>query len=515
MRLRRPWALHVLVPAALLAFNGVVQGFYLRAPSSQDGMTYFERAAAFPDLPRDHWSLRIGLILPVRVLQHVFGYSEAAYYALPLLASALLVLVTYWLGCRLFNPTVGIAAAVLLVLNGIFLGGASILLPDLFATALLSSGLLLVVIVAQRADGAPWDRRAHVLLALAGVLLGWAYLVREFVVFVFPVAVVVFWAYRLPWKKLAWVAAPAAATFFVECLLNLVLYDSPFARLLVTGGHGGQRAYITDSRLDAIVRLPHALDQTTGTLPVLLLLAVLPFALFIRQPAFRVVAAWFVTFWVAITLGTGLIDPSFRFIIADKLRYWTPVLPAIVIGGVAVVQFGVRALCSRVRLPARWNTLIPATAIIAAALVVGFAGTSDDRSSELYRTNGATQLLDLRTWLAGPGHDVGLIWTDPSTARLIPVYTRTTFGNQIWKGEVRTFEGFGRFFDASQLDHGAVVIYRFGYRILFRRLADGRQLLPHRLSPIRGWVRHPPPGWERAVYRSDRSLVVYRIGSGG
>ncbi len=340
----RGWVPNVAVPLALLTLYGVVQALYLRAPSPEDGMNYFERAAAFPNITEDHWSLRIGLFLPVRGLQLLFGYSEAAYYGFPLLAAAGLVLATYFLGARLFNPVVGAGAAVLLILNGVFLNSSSVLLPDPVGASLFTIAILLVVIVAGRPD----LRHGNAVLLTAGMLLAWAYLAREFIVIGFPLVAIVFWVYRLPWKRILWVAVPPLVVFAGEVVLNAVLYERPFARVVESGGHGGQRDYIRDSRLDALIRLPRALAETPGGIPVLVMLVLLPFGLFfLRKPGFRVVLAWFLVFWLPLTLGTGLVVPSFRFFIADKLRYWVPILPAVLIGGVAVVDAAVRALCER------------------------------------------------------------------------------------------------------------------------------------------------------------------------
>jgi hypothetical protein len=499
-------------PAALAALCVVVQVVYLRPlSSSQDGMNYFERAAAFPNVPADQYSLRIGLLVPVRAFQALFGYSEAAYYAVPFLAGVALVLGTYWLGSRLFSPTVGIGAAVLIVLNGIFLDIGTVLFPDALGAALLVAALSVVVLVAERE--LPWGRREHTLLAGAGLLLGWAYLVREFIVFAFPAVVLVFWAYRRPWKPFVWVAAAALTVFAGELVLNAIVHGDPFVRLVTSGGHGGQRDYIIDSRLDALVRFPRALDDITGGVPLIVPFALLPFAFVIKKRQLELVAGWFLSFWVPITLGSGLIVPSYRLLRADQLRYWTPVIPAVVIGGMAVADHTVAWVVSKV---GRAGALRAARAVLLVLVVgLGLAGSADDRSRDLYRANGATQLVELRAWLAHAGHDVPVIWTDPFTARLVRVYSRTTFGDLVWHGKVRSFVRGGRILDASKMDRGAVVLFGPAYRILYRVPPVGRPDVPEASSPIAGWIVHPPAGWERAVYRSDGSLVVFRIGSGG
>jgi hypothetical protein len=504
----------ILVPGAVLLGFAIVQYLYLRPPSSRDGIGYFRAAAHFPDIAADHRTLRIGLLLPVRLAQTIFGHSEAAYYAVPLLAGAGLVLGTYAVGRILFGRAVGVGAALVLMLSDPFLTTSSLLLPDHVSAALFVAGLAAVLAVARRRAGGgktDWRRGDHVALAGAGALLGWSYLVREYVALVFPLVVLVFALGRLPWRKLTWVAAPAAGLFVFELILNGVVYGVPWKRFVAAGGHGGERSYITDTRFDALVRLPRALADAPGglVLAACLVLTLSAVALAVRhrhrRRSFVIVAAWFALLWLPLTLGTGLVVPSFRFVIADKLRYWMPVLPAIAIGGVAVVHRGASLLVERWPGPGRWRALAAPALVIAVAGAAALAGFSQVADGDSYRVNGADQLGDLRAWLAGDGRDVDTLWTDHYTARLLPLYTRTTFGRRVWDGEVRAFDrGFDRdrgFVEPRDLTRGAVVLHRFGYR-----------LLPGGYDGIPGYLRRREgPDRTLEVFRDDRSLVVIRL----
>ena len=73
------WSTPALTIVCIAAYL-FVQFRYLRPPMTEDSMTYLEAATAFPDVATDHWSLRIGLLLPLRPLLEVFGPSEVAYY---------------------------------------------------------------------------------------------------------------------------------------------------------------------------------------------------------------------------------------------------------------------------------------------------------------------------------------------------------------------------------------------------------------------------------------------------
>ena len=482
--------------AGVFACFVFVQARYLRPPMTQDAMHYFERAAAFPDIAEEHWSFRIGLLFPLRASQWLFGYSEAAYYAFPLVASAVLVVATFWLGQRLFSPVVGVGAAVLLLLHVEFLRYSSGPLPDHVATALFVTALCLVVAVVERPQ--PWGRSEHVLLVGAGLLLGWGYLARELLPLLFVVVAVAFWCYRAPWRELRWVAAPPLALFVGESILNAIVYGEPFVRLVNAGSHGGQRDFITDTRFDALVQLPRTLfDLPAGPL-FAVLTCVLPLALFMKRPAYRIVVAWFLAYWIPLTLGTGLVSPSFRFIQGFNLRYWMPVMPAILLGGLALVNDGARAVAGKLQATERARSLAGAVAVgvlVIAGAVVELDGLRDVPA---LRANGATQLEDLRTWLEGEGSDVDVLWTDSRTARVLPFFVRSPFGNRVWDGEIRAFDVDGDFIDPDTIDEGAIVLYPFGYHGVPVLWAD----IPEE-------IRHLKPGWARALDRDDDTLLVY------
>ena len=325
-----------LVPAGLLAAYVVVVVERLPPPIPPDAMRYFERAAQFPDVPADHWSLRIGLVLPVRALQWLFGHSDVAYYALPVVSGAVLILGTYWLGRRLFSPIVGTGAALVLLSSGPFLGHATTLLPDQLAAALFVSALALVIVAADRQQ--PWARPG--LLIAAGTLLGWAYLVREFVPLLLPLVYVVLRSRGAPRRAVACVAGPVAAVLLGEMVLNWVVHGSPIERFVAAGGHGNGREYLSSvNRYDALVQVPRTLWELPGGRVLAVLSWAIPFTLLLwRRPAFRLVGLWCALYWVPLTLATGLVDPDYRVFPGNAMRYWMPMLPAVAIGGLAVVH---------------------------------------------------------------------------------------------------------------------------------------------------------------------------------
>jgi hypothetical protein len=273
--------------------------------------------------------------------------------------------------------------------------------------------------------------------------------------------------------------------------LNWSLYGSPIKRFVVSGGHGGQRDYITDSRLDALERLPSALWHVPGGRALAVLVCVVPIALLFGGRSQRAIAVWSLAYWVPLTLGTGLLMPSFRFIQADNIRYWSPIVPAVAIGSLAVAQ----AVAQRVP---RFGAGLGVAAVTALVIVVSAGEVRGIERAAFSRGHGATQLAEVRSWLADHGASVPIVWTDSRTARVLPIFTRSTFGDPVWHGEIRAFNDHLTFIDPSQIDRGAVVLYPAGYHGVPVRGRD----LP------RG-IRLPRPGWRIAILRSDGSLRVY------
>ncbi len=109
----------LLIGAMLVACVVAVQLAYALQPYPSDQTNYFKAADRFPAAPENlgltHQYLRIGLVVPVRLAIEVFGYSEAAYYAVPVLTAALLTASVFALGSLLFSRWVGAAAALLMV----------------------------------------------------------------------------------------------------------------------------------------------------------------------------------------------------------------------------------------------------------------------------------------------------------------------------------------------------------------------------------------------------------------
>jgi hypothetical protein len=67
-----------VVGGIVLLVYAIVQLVFLQGPYPFDSAKYFMTAVAFPDVPPDIWTLRIGVVMPVTAAVHLFGPSEAA-----------------------------------------------------------------------------------------------------------------------------------------------------------------------------------------------------------------------------------------------------------------------------------------------------------------------------------------------------------------------------------------------------------------------------------------------------
>lgn len=458
----------------------------LRLPPPTDQLNYLQAAANFPhgltdpDAPEGadvtHQVLRFGLTLPTRLAIEVFGYSQAAYYTVPLLAVVLLLVSVYALGRLLFSRSVGAAGAVLVLASTPVFREQSYLMPDLFSTALFSAAVALSVAV--RMGRLP--RRWPVLVAI-GVLLGWSYTVREFIVFGWPLVAGLLWR-RGALRDLLWVAAPMLALWLAETALCWSLFGDPLLRLKVAAGHGSAPSapgfaatYRDKSRMVYVLRLPRALTRYTEGYWLFGLLALTVFGGAVqvaarlwrlRDPATRILrgpagqgvgllALWCALVWLPLTLLGGVLDPSAPKLRLQLIRYWFPIFPAFVLGGLAMVWLlgrrlparPLERLVGRSRAP-RLTRGLAGLVVIAVAAVPSVMSVTHLWGVPTTRAGGATQMEAFRGWMSRyektpDGGSVRAVWTDTSTDGILRIFRSGPFGGRAWSAEIRSWREAG------------------------------------------------------------------------
>ena len=416
-------------------------------PRWNDGIFVLNDAASFPDVTRelDHHALRLGNLLPVRAFLELFGYGQVAYYAWPFVTGVLLVVAVFFLGTVLFGRWTAAAATVLLVFHPVLVdtvirpGRERMtswqLLPDIPSTAFFTLGLALLIGGALRrrdsdGTGRAGDGAAPWWFLLAGFCFGWAYLVRELTVFVYPVIIGVLLGWRLPLKRWVQVALPMLGSLALELVVNAWAHGDALIRLKVGSEHGSPIAELT--RTDALLRFPRAVIAYPQTLVVLatVVLMVLGAVLLRRHPGGRgsvLMLAWFVSMWLPLTLVSGLIDPGFIRINASLMRYWVPVLPALCLGAAAAVAGGLEVL--RRRLPERSRPL--GRAVTAGVVAVGLAVWCLPLLDDIARNPRDAAWSSMRAYLSAHDRQIDTIVTDDRDALVLGIYSRAPAGGRL------------------------------------------------------------------------------------
>jgi hypothetical protein len=452
----RPLPLDWAAGAITVALYLVVQLVFLQGPHPFDPSWYFRTASDFPDVEADLFTLRIGLLAPVSAAILVFGPSEAALYAVPLLSGMALVAAVFATMLFLFRDRVLAGAAALVTgLNVNYLVNSSQIFPDVTATATFTAAFLCLLLGGLRPDARSKSWLPTVAVICGGVLLGWSYLVREFSPILLPavVAIVLLLGYSL--RRVALLAGAALATAALELVYGWAYAGDPVvhARLLLERGQGDaveggvRMAYIQDqlgSLFDTLLVFPRLLLAWDTGWVFILLAALALFALVrLRDRRLWLLAAWFLSFLVVMAVvGLGSFSSGHWVLNITNIRYWYPIFPPLVMGA-----FGGLWLLLRRRFDSPRGlraAQLAAVALAAAVLLPGFREYSGCEGREAWRNDPATRWHELRSWFSTrEAAQKNVVWTDRFTSRLLPAYTASTFGREIWDGEIETLESLG------------------------------------------------------------------------
>jgi hypothetical protein len=205
----------------------------------------------------------------------------------------------------------------------------------------------------------------------------------------------------------------------------------------------------------------------------------------VRDRRLWLFGAWFLSFWaIMVVIGLGELESGRWILNVTNVRYWYPVLPALVMGSLG----GLWLLVRKWRPSFRGVALAPAV-----VLALGFAtvapGLAEFKSCADHRTEGndpAGRWSEVRTWFATPAADhFHAVWTDATTQRLLPAYVSTTFGQRVWHGEVETFVGSrGEIPTPADLSRALIFLQRDRVRTEVRRPLRRLEKLRRDWSPV-------------------------------
>ena len=178
---------------------------------ASDDLTYSRFAQQIASgqyvLEYHHYAIRFGVILPVGMVYALFGVSEWSTIIVPLLTSASSVVLLALIATRLFGARAGLIAGLLLATFPLQLYHATILVPE----PIVEFYVLLAVLIYVRTD----ERASVAMGALAGVLIGVAYLTKEPALFVAP-ALFIDAALRRRWQQAFGIAAGVVSVIALE-----------------------------------------------------------------------------------------------------------------------------------------------------------------------------------------------------------------------------------------------------------------------------------------------------------
>ncbi len=502
----------VVLPTLLALATLVALVVFLTPPYPSDQINYLDAARNFPSVPSNpaivHQYARLGLVLPMAASMAVVGYSQAAYYLVPLLAAVALAVGVYAVGSLLFARAVGLGAAVLAVGNTAIFVDATAPLPDLLAATLFVWAVVLAMAVRQgHALVTVTPRRRTLALLAIGVLLGWSYLTREFIVFVWPVIPFILFR-RVSLRDLFWIALPLGVIGLAEMALNQAIFGDPLARLRVASEHGSgsvpeelARTFQNKRRSWYLAQLGVAIgDAPEGAWLNAALGATVAGAL-IWPRRLGLLLLWIALLYVPLVLLGGVLNPDAPMLRLFKVRYWYPIFPAFLLGGVATVWLAARSVAGRLGVPEHRSALLAGALAVALAAVPVAVAQGARAESSGYRANGAVQMEELRTWLSDRGDAVHTIWADSRTVRVARIFASDPLGGRIWDGQFRTLvpaDGPGR---PAPGDH--VLLYSprdalcGACRVWSQRIFG---------SPV-----SVPPAWTLAFSTADGIVQVYEV----
>jgi 4-amino-4-deoxy-L-arabinose transferase-like glycosyltransferase len=498
---RQEWLLLTLLILVSLSS----QLIFIRPVSLSDEMIYYRNAVNFPRLPQspNHWSMRLGIVLPVGILYRIFGHSELVYYFLPISSTILLVASTYLIGCMLFSRLVGAAAALWFSFLPYFLLETGNLLPDITASACITTAIMLLI--AARNETKNTDLRWICLLS--GVLFGWAYLSKEYFAVFALIIPIIFWQFRIPRKYLLWVAFGISLMVAIEFGVHTIRYGSPLLRLTTS-----QPRETTGHIERDVIRIMGfffiRLSRYRGIFSIFITvsgMAYLTIRSSRRSPTHLVLLTWVLMIYTFFTmLGLLPILLSWKGAVLLRLhifRYWIPLLPPLAIGGVAALEFGLQFMFKKAFPKKTLPLIIPAMVlalIISAACVFNIFNVS--KSTKFLRTE-SNHYQELRTYLTISNNTDTTIWIVRDLKigyeYVLPIYAHTTFGKQIWNGQIKYLNTDGVFLKADEVCMGTVLIDRDNFNPDFYRI-------PRYLADI-------PENWQLVFESSNGQIAIYDV----
>jgi hypothetical protein len=230
--------------------------------------------------------------------------------------------------------------------------------------------------------------------------------------------------------------------------------------------------------------------------PLLLAMAI---GVIVRPRRLGIFGLWIALLWVPLTLLGGVLNPGNPKLQLQLIRYWYPIIPAFVLGGIATVWLALRYLGTRIPGGRPYVTGVAPAVVACVAGASLFAGARE-WSADPLTFRGVKDMAALRTWMARDGDWAPNTWTDEATAQILAVYRQGPAGGRRWTAGVRRLG-----LDSPGPAPGDLVV-------LFD--TDRGQICGHcriQANAVLGRPVRLAPRWRQVYTTSDGLVRVYSI----
>jgi 4-amino-4-deoxy-L-arabinose transferase-like glycosyltransferase len=454
--------------------------------------------------------MRLGLIIPTSIVFKIFGYSEFSYYLLPVLSMAVLVVFVFLLGEKLFNYKVGLFSALWMIfMPGMCLESGH-LLPDIPATNYMLAGLILVIL---KKNGIQPDKpgkriKEYFPYFLSGILFGLSYLTKEYFLFFILLVPIYFLIAKIPIRYLLVLSAGALFVALFELVIGYFVYRDPFIRFITVAPREIWYPAVKDIG-EIVSYLPMLLRRKGNTftffLTIIFVIGSIPLIIKKnRQLLFLLLYAGLVyCFYTGLGLLPAIFHWENKVILRPHIfRYWIPIFPPLIIGGIAVIDKTLFSIFGKLKLKQKFFNVTAYGLLAVVVMLSGLWGYSFIRYNPDLVRSGSDHYIELRQFLKENNQTKCAFWVirDIRTAYepLIKIYTHDFWGKEIWFGRIKYLNNDRSFMHLDEIPTG-------GYAIVDREYYNPE------FNPVPDYLGTPPDSWEMVFESENKIIALYVV----
>jgi len=184
---------------------------------------------------------------------------------------------------------------------------------------------------------------------------------------------------------------------------------------------------------------------------------------------------------------------------AHIFRYWLPILPPIIIGGIAIIDSALSSLLQKMSFTLQTKKILSnvlLAGLLSFSIVTGFVNSNDYPD---FVRNGNDHYLELRKFLSKLEKPLYSIWIlrDIRVAYddLLPIYTHDFWGNKIWLGKIKYLNNDHNYMHLEEVPVGYTLRDREYYNLKYNRLPD--------------YLDSPPENWQVVFESENKKIALY------